>query len=309
MGGNTTYYFKLQWKRLLRWSEDFGLPFPFLAILSLGLFLIGSIMVFYKIEQATWVYLLLAFAFMGAGRRSEAIEKRLRLLYGSSDYLFIKFVEISLKALPFVLFAVYQKEIYLALGILGLGLIQVLFRKKSRAVPVLPTPFKRWAFEFVIGFRKYFLLIMLLYLLIAIAVRVNNANLGLVILGFLSCLSAAFYIPVEPIRIVWQHNLTPNQFLCRKIGYALLCQFLYLIPAIIILAFLFPDFHWAVFIIAMMATLILITVVLAKYSSYPREIGVLQSFIMALSLGLPVLLPFVWWIFFRQSKRRLDVIL
>jgi len=305
----TTYYFKLQTQRLLRRSEDFGLPFPFLVMLLLGLFLIGSVMVFYKIEQATWAYLLIAFSIMGAGRRSEALDKSIRILYVSADYLRIRVVEVGLKALPFIMFALYQREVYLALGILGLAVLQILFRQKSWTLPILSTPFKRWAFEFVIGFRKYFFLIVLLYLLMAKAVQVGNAQLGLVCMGLLCCLSSAFYLPVEPIRIVWQHNLSPTQFLKRKLAYALLCQLIYVLPVSIVLFFYFPNFRLAVCGIGVMTALVLITVVLAKYSSYPREIGVLQSFIMAFSVGLPLLLPFVWWIFFRQSRRRLEVIL
>lgn len=302
------YYFKLQGLRLQRWCEDFGLPWPVVMVLVLGLFLLGSVALFIKVEQAGWVYLLLAYSMLSYGDLPKQ-NQRLKLLFITSDYYRIKLIETGLKAMPFVLFSFYKEEIFVGTALIVLVFLRVFWSSRTMTIPILPTPFKRWAYEFVIGCRKYFLLILLLWFVVLKSVQVDNANLGLVCLGFLSMLSASFYLPIEPIRIVWQHILKPKEFLKIKLGFAVLCQTCFLAPVVVLLLIFFPTYYWATAVLTVIGLLMVITAILAKYSKYPKDIGVLQAFIMGFSFVLPFFLPVALWIFWKQAKQKLQTIL
>jgi len=302
------YYFKLQYKRFSRKCEELQvLPFMVFMITIL-IFTILSMLLFNRTSIAQWLYPgigLALIAQLNNGKNSV----QLTSIFTFRDFRQIKLIQGLIIALPFLLFLGY-KQLWLQTGLLIiLGILASQIKIKPSSGFRIPTPFKKWPFEFIVGFRKSIILVALLYLLVLIGIQVGNANLGYACMGFLFLLSMSFYTMSEDEIFVWISNQCPKQFLKNKLTTALLCSSILSMPALLALLIVFPNFYMAAIFIFLAGYICLITMVLAKYAAFPKELSLPQAIIFGISLMFPPLLIYTIPSFYRKACRQVQNLL
>jgi hypothetical protein len=94
----------------------------------------------------------------------------------------------------FLLFLAFKALLVPALIVTALAMIMANFNFELKRNLVIPTPFSKKPFEFIVGFRSGYLLFALAYFIAVMSVWANNFNLGAfsVMLMFLISLSFSF---------------------------------------------------------------------------------------------------------------------
>ncbi len=302
------HYFKLQLTRIKRQLIEFGLnPLLGTALIITG-FYGFSFYLFTKTAYANYLYCFLALNIILPYSEKSRIQF-LKFTYASPCYFQIRITENVITALPFIVFLCFKHDWYPALVLLILSVI-LCFTSTGKIEPsVIPTPFYKKPFEFIVGFRKYLPGFVFAFFITAMSVVYQNFNLGIfsLILIFLLCLS--FYIEPENEFYVWVHQLNVNRFLSDKISTAVLFATLLSLPAAISLLIFFPANFTSIIIFQAAGYCYLITMILAKYSAYPKAMHLPQGILLALCISFPPLLAAAVPLFYLQSRKRLKAIL
>lgn len=307
--GDLRYYFELQILRLNRWFKEIGVN-HILGYILAGLLFIGlSEFLFIKTDYAQWIYVLFGISWLlnlGEANRNNFLIS----IYSNKDYRKVRIIENGISILPFTFYLIYEKNYLIAIGLFLLSFIFATFKpKKFGGSTTIPTPFKRFPFEFIIGFRKSMLFLLLICFLTYKSIEVNNFNLGLFAIGLLFFTTMSYYAKPEEKFFVWMYSVDSRPFLRTKIKTALWCATILTTPILIALMIAYPT-GWLIIIgTQVMGYLFLIAMVLAKYSAFPKEINIPQAILLGLSiLFLPMIL-FTIPIFYKQSIKRLKPIL
>jgi len=302
------FYFNIQYKRLKRWFEKIGLN-PILAIfLFILFFLFASKFLFYKSDFAKWIYLIFAVSMLfKLGERSR--NKQLKIIFSKDLYLKVRLIENAFIMLPFLIFLAHEQEYLLALGLLVISLFLALVNIKLSLNRQILTPFKRFPFEFIVGFRKTFFFIFLIYFICFKSIQVGNYNLGVFALGLLFLTAMSYYLNPEDKYFVWIFAEKSPVFLKRKMLTSFICASMLSTPVLISLLITFPENLLTTLAVYLLAYVFLSSIIVAKYSAYPHEINLPQGILYALSLWFPPMLLIVIPIFYKQSKRNLRMIL
>lgn len=282
-------YFTLQFKMANRKLEAYGLE-PALGYLLISAGFAGlSLFLFYKTEFAPYILMLISLALT-----SKLSERRrndfLKICFVAMRYKLIRMIENFLSIIPFLIVLLYKHNY---LGSLILAVISLLFALSSFKTNLsftIPTPFYKKPFEFTVGFRNTFLIFPLAYILTAIAISVDNYNLGIfsLILIFLAALS--FYPQPENEYFVWSFALSPKKFILEKAKTALVFTSVLSLPVILSLCFFYYGNIYALAAFYIGGCLLLITVIFAKYAAYPNEMNMPEGIIIALCMSFPPLL-------------------
>jgi len=291
-----------------RYATKHGVHPLIALLLVLALFIVGSILLFAKVAFASIAYttILLYFLFSaGNHQRTELI----KTIFPKKAYRIIRLIENGIILLPFLLFLLYQQQFLWALGSLALTIIFSFIDTNIQSNWVIPTPFRKFPFEHIIGFRKTFWVVALSYFLLVKAVQVGNYNLGIFSLAMVLLITMGFYLKPENDFFVWIYSSTANQFLKKKFIIAILCISVLYLPILIALYTFFPD-QWAITTIATTVSFVVLgSIIVTKYAAYPDEISIPQGSLYAVSLSFPPLLIFMMWMFYSQAKQRLKAIL
>lgn len=157
-----TYYLKLQLTRLQRWLQNLGINPYFALVLGLIFFVLLSKSLFYKTEYAKWIYLFTAISIIFKCSEQKRNDT-LRNIFRAKDYFLIRIAENFIVATPFLLYLLFNKEFSTAFILLPMIPIMAYFRTNNFTNYTIPTPFKKYPFEFIIGFRRTFPLILIAY--------------------------------------------------------------------------------------------------------------------------------------------------
>lgn len=302
------FYFNLQYKRFRRLLEHLGINLFLGIILGLACFFILSSLLFFKLEYANWIYLdfALIFIFKLTDSRRNNLQK---LIFSKDDFFKIRLVENSIVAIPFFIYLLFELEFLVAL-ILLLAIPFLAFLKFNlNWIKTIPTPFKKFPFEFIVGFRKTFWLLALIYFVIIKAIQVENYELSLfaLIVIIFNCLF--YYQKPEQEYFVWIHNFRTQEFLRRKWFTLLKCVFILSMIPLIALFVGFPEYWWITIFVYLLGNSILSSIIVAKYSSYPFGINIGHGILYFTSLIIPPLLIFTFILFYKKSRERLEQIL
>ncbi len=302
------HYFTLQYRMLNRHIAEFGLN-PYIGyVLALVGFTGLSEYLFFKTVFAAYIYATLALS-MVVNASETGRNEFLKSQFSRSDYFKIRLLENGLLILPFVLFLLYKSIFPVALGLLvASGVLAFLnFNRGFRGV--IPTPFAKQPFEFVVGFRKTFGVIGFAYFLSGMAVYADNFNLGIFAILLIVFTTLFYYLSPENKFFVWSYNLAPKPFLFKKIRTALWYCFLLCVPNLLVLGYFFPD--KVIFIMAalLLGYCYLILVILAKYAVFPGEINLPQGILIAIGIWLPPFLLGIIPFFYQKSVKTLKQIL
>jgi hypothetical protein len=301
-------YFLLQLILLKRQIEEFGIPIVVSTLLLLSVFLGASYYLFLKTPYAPYVYILVAAGIVipySEIKRNEF----LKFTYSHRMYVSIRIAENTISVFPFLLFLLFKQAFYSAALVLIIPVLLAFISSSQPRNITVPTPFYKKPFEFILGFRKSFPVFALAYVLTIISLLYQNFNLGIfsLVLCFLICLS--FYTETENEFYVWVHSLTVNKFLLDKLKTAILFSTILTFPIAITLLFFFQTNTTVILGFEALGYCYLMTVILAKYSAFPRKLNVPQGVLLAFSLSLPPLLLVVTPFFYIQSRRQLKLIL
>lgn len=297
-------YFTLQFRWLDRHLRDFGIR-PWLAY-ALGAILFAglSAYLFHRYEYAGWGYAFLAL--LSAARLSETDRNQfLRNTYPVAKWRRIRLLENLGVALPFVAAQAITGDWLPAAA--TVVLVAAMSRSNiDRVVPyTIPTPFSRRPFEFAVGFRRSWLLILLAYVLAAIAIRHDNFNLGMFALLALFFLAMTYYNEPEPSLFVWMHADDARSFLRKKMATAVLHVSILTAPVLAALVIAWPNYALFPFIAIMVGMMYVIAMLLGKYAGYPSAINLPSGFMLALAVSFPPLLLGVIPYFHRRAVRQL----
>ena len=302
------YYFLLQLRRLNRTLKALGIHPYILYVFAIPVFILISKLIFDRTDLADWIYvafgLLLGFK-LCKKRRVEQLD----LLFTKGDYYKIRAIEHFLLQFPFMVYLIYERKFYTACVLVLLSFLLTLYRQQIGFSKVLPTPFKKWPFEFIVGFRKTFILHLGVYLLLAKGIQVGNYKLALFCLPVCFLICCSYYLNPERVYFVWIFEMKTLQFLRHKISVGLLSVLAMSIPLAIVLLVAFPDLWYLILGLEVLGLIIILTIILAKYSAFPYEMNLPQVILFVLCLVFPFLFPVAIYIFYSQAKRKLLPIL
>lgn len=299
-------YVQLQRDRLHRWMRETGVPVWLGYLLGVALFVAGSIYLFEKTAYAAYFYALLSLqACLALGDSARA--SFLRTHYDDGVYLLLRRLENSLVVLPFFLFLLIKGALVLALFVMLAAWLLAFWSGGSSSSLVIPTPFSGRPFEFTVGFRRNWYLVLLVYCLVIIGCWVGNFNLGVVAILFLFLIFSGYYSWQEPVVCMWYHLPTPAAFLRKKAAVAWMHSSIAVIPAALLLFFFFPANLPILLLVLITGYLFLGTILLAKYAAYPESIGLKQGILIVLGLYPPILLVLVAFYFYGVAKKQLNV--
>jgi hypothetical protein len=230
----------------------------------------------------------------------------LKLQLGEFDYLKIRFIENSVVVAPFLIFLFFKQD-FLEASLLFVLSSLFVFSEKTKSFNFnLPTPYSKTPFEFPIGFRKSYLAFIFLYGITAIAVSVENFNLGIFTLLGIMLVCISFYSVLEPDYYVWVYNDGPKAFLKNKMKEGVLNILKSALPIVIALLIFFPSNYWIVIGFFVLGQLYLLANILLKYAYYPDNTEVYQAVLFPILVLFPPLLLVVIPFYYQKSLENLN---
>ena len=301
-------YFQLQIKILNRRMIDFGLPVLIGYAILPVVFVLLSNYLFEKTEFANYVYGLFALIFIS--KLSEPKRNDfLKSIFNTYNYKKLRIVENIIYCLPFTLFLIYKKQFVFSITLNLFVICTMLFNFSTNLNAVIPTPFSKKPFEFTAGFRKSFYIFPIAYFLTYISVSVGNFNLGIFSMLLIGIICFSYYSKIENDYFVWNYNLSPKEFLIEKTKTCLLFFTFLILPIIITLGFSFISQIDILIVFILLCYAYLITIIFAKYSSFPNDMSISQGILIGLSLVFPPILILFIPLFYSQSIKKLNAIL
>jgi hypothetical protein len=288
--------------------RDLGLN-PYVGIvLGVPIFLFMSVILFKKVAYPQYIYPVLALVFiipLGNISRNEFLKNT----FFRITYFYIRLLENVIGVFPFCLYLAIQKQYRIAILTFAAASLLSLFNKINRPNIVVPSPFSRRPYEFTTGFRRTYILFLLIFTLTIISIFYKNFNLGIFSLLVLYLLCSTFYSVNDPIFYVWVHAQTPKHFLLHKIKTGLFYSLCLSLFVAIPLYFVWPGKGLWISIVMLIGFLYLILIILSVFVNYPAPSTVSQKIQVAVSMVCPPLLILIIPNLYFQAIRRLNVYL
>lgn len=302
------FYFILLYRRIGRILAEQGI----LPIIGLFGILSGtaSIMalIYWKLEWPEWWIgglAVLAIVSISEHNRTYA----LRSIFEDSTFYRIRLLENFGIAIPFLVALVYEYHFAPILVVLIVAITKAFHAQRLNFMPVLPTPFRRYPFEFIRGFRKFWLIIAMNFFILTQGVRVQNYNLCLATLFISFLIGMSYYTKPEPFHFTWIHSRSPFSFLKHKILRGNWCMTLISLPFLALIVYYFPSKLLVTASVVALGYFFLTSMIIVKYSAYPKEINVAQGILYGFSLAFPPLLFITLPYFYKKAIKQLDTIL
>lgn len=303
-----TEYFKLQLTLIKRQLADFGIH-PLLALLLLPILLVGlSFALYSQTSYAGFIVAFMATSWILKLSNSERFEF-LKLQFKKVDFIRIRIIENVSIAIPFVVILGLKADWIPLLCLLLLSILLAFHKQRDLLSFAIPTPFGKHPFEFIIGLRTFYFVYPIVCSLMLIAHNVENPNLGLVAVGASCLLSLAFYQNPETPFWVWNHALSAKTFLLKTVTRSLKQHIITNLVVVILAVILFPAYWYFALIIFLSSSVLLAITVIAKYSSFPNQLSIVDSIYLGLSLAVPLFLPLAFYYFTKKSTRQLSQLL
>lgn len=263
---------------------------------------------YYKTEFASYIILVscigLQFKLLGNSRSDFLLST-----FGNTEKNRIRILENLILSVPFNAFLLYKNNYFEAGIIFLVSILFAFFRFQFNSSFSIPTPFYKRPCEFTWGFRKTYLIFFLSCILAFIAIKVDNINLGIFSMLLVFFISLSFYTKPEQEYYVWIHAETPVKFLRKKILIATKNVLVLALPILLSLGVFYPNNLIYILIFLLVGILFLWTMILVKYSSYPQEISLNNSIIMAFAFSFPPLILMVIPFFYKKSVLNISPIL
>lgn len=263
---------------------------------------------FYKTQFANYI-LLLAVLSLFIKASEVARNEFLSITFGNKKSRSIRIIENTLISLPFSIVLIYHGHFIEAIMTPIVGSILACFTFKSTFNYTIPTPFFKQPFEFTVGFRRTLFILPIAFVLTAIAISVDNFNLGIFSLLLIFMIAMTYYSAPENEYFVWTHALSPKQFIFSKIKTGTKYVSYLALPTTVILVGFNPGNIELILMFTLVGYAFLWTIILAKYSVYPNEIGIQEGILIAFCTPVPPLLLPLMLYFYSKSIKTLNTIL
>lgn len=302
------YYFILQLKIINRKIIYFGLPLIVAYIvIPLLFFLICDKLI--SVNQYGRYFLPLTALGICYKLNNTSRNEFIKSLFNNKYWQLIRLTENLICSLPFCFVLLYRNFIFeTIITVILTSLLSLAFTSR-KITTVTPTPFHQKPFEFIIGFRKNYLLLLFIYSITAIAISSNNKNLGVFALLTLLYLVQSFYSKLEDEYFIWIYASKPSLFLNDKIETALKHFTILALPILIPLCVYFYESIEIIILGAIFCYAFLIAIVLVKYNAYPNKTHLPNLFTLFFSIFFPPLLLIVIPYFRKISIDKLSKIL
>lgn len=282
---------------------------PLLAyIVGCIAFVVLSEIIFWKTAFAEYLIIFICMAIL-----IKLLEKDrsdfLLITYGDAMKRSIRLIENMIISIPFIVVLIFKNAYYESSALLIISALMAVFPVQVNLNFSLPTPFPKHLYEFTTGFRRTFYLFPIAYALTIVAIRVENFNLGIFSILLIFLISMSYYLKPENEYYVWIYTDTPGRFLMHKIKLATRNVFLLSLPSILSVLAFYPANIIQLLIFILIGNCFLWTLILAKYSAYPREMNITEGILLALSIYFPPLLIALMPFFYTKSIRKLKAIL
>ena len=282
---------------------------PFFGILvGIGVFIWVSFILFKKVSFPQYFYSFICLVMVStAGEKSR--NEFLQTIFTKRGYHITRLLENVIFAIPFSIFLQYKNQPLVAILTLVFSSFLSFFNNGIRSSFVIPSPFSKRPFEFTIGFRRTFWLLIIILTVAVISIIYKNFNLGIFcLLGFyLVCLT--YYTGQEPVFYVWIYSKSPKEFLKVKIKTAQRFSFLMSLFIAIPLAVFNPANIWIILLVMIIGQLYMFLIVIGIYSNYPARLNLIQNIQIGISILFPPFLLYSIPNLYSQSVRRLNAVL
>ena len=295
-------YLKLQFAMLNRQIRDLGMNPVVGYVLMAALFVGVCELMFVRVPKyAPYIIMLFCLTLQNVLSKKERSDF-LHIVYGGRMKRKIKIVENLIVGIPvFVILLIHNQYIITAMTLI-LSVLAAFVETNSKSF-VMPTPFSKNPFEFSVGFRQTFYFFPLIYGLTIISVIVDNLNLGLASVFMLCLLVAVFYINPENEYFGWIYAKSPAKFLMHKALTIVKNTSLLALPMIVLMAVFFTPYVWQALLILAVGELFITTIMLAKYSVFPNQIGIVEMIFGALLFVPPFFLLVIPYFYFNSIKQ------
>lgn len=299
------YYFALQQKIIKRHIEELGLPLWAAVVIAIGL--IGILYsAAHKHPQYigyTLPYLQLALLLTNSNARRILF---LRATFTKTQFRKIRLIETTVISTPFILIALITQLWWSVAIVLCIIPVFTFWNGTELNKRPVPTPFSKAPFEFILLFRKYWLLYLLLFAVGIIGVSVGNFNLAMVMLVLTAILGLNAYEEIEPHIILWNYNMSPDKFLKHKIYRGLLHNWIMVLPCSVAVIIGFPSLAFWVLIVWLCIPLLTILIILIKYAVYPRKMTLLEGVTLVTAMLIPVLSIALFPYYYKKALKNLE---
>ena len=289
---------------MTRWLNHMGIH-PFLGFLSL--IILPLVFIFYIFSGSSNSVIISGFLtvlFLLKVGQTERCQL-LKALFSNRQFIVLRAIENLVIIFPLALYLALNEFFIYLMALVSLGTLMVLVNRRINIQFGIPTPFGNSPFEFLIGFRKNLWIIALTFIILYKSIEVGNSNLGLFVLGSLFFLAMSFYLKPEDAYYVWIYDKSPKKFIKGKLKTGIFHSSIMTLPIALILCVFFP-YNWSIIlIIQVIGYLFLISIILAKYSVFPKEMNLPQGIMYALSLWFPPMLFVLIPIFYKKAKIKL----
>lgn len=294
------YYFKLRLKSILRSGKDIGLPIWMLFVLFSLLFYILFVLCQRYPTYAPYGIIYIGWLTIYSNSNRQHISF-LKTQFSHKRFLIVRLVESTVLFSPLLLITIFTYSWWTFLLLLLFILIATFSKGFHLSTRPTPTPFSKKPFEFIIFFRRSWLLFILLYVIAGIGVYVSNPNLCLLVFAFTCLINAQVYSEIEQENILWNYSMKPDVYLWHKIKRGLLQAALLVIPMLIVLSLFFPESLLWYIAIWGATCLFLALLIMVKYAVYPRPIGIMEFYFIAVGSVIPLIIFLLYFYYFKKA--------
>ena len=288
--------------------SGFGIH-PLLGYFLIFLVFVGSSLALFSATiYAKWIFLGIAILTILKLGNSQRVEL-LKILFQRGDYYKIRLIENSIVSIPFVVFLLIQNSYEFAAGVAISSLLLATISLNQSVNFVIPTPFKRMPFEFVVGFRNALIMFLIAGFILYKGIEYANFNLGLFAVGVVALGSISFFFKPEDEFFVWVHSSNTKGFLRKKVSMGIIGYSILTLPFMIVLGSFFRGELLFIVGLGVVGMLFLIAVIFGKYSAFPNEISLPQAVFIGACVWFPPLIFIVIPYFYVQSNKKLNFLL
>lgn len=302
------YYFQLQFRMISRNLVEFGINPVIGSLLAVFVFTGMSFYLFHVTEYADYIYSVVSILLISNLSQTVRTEA-LKMIFSKKDFYKIRLLENMLVIFPFGLIIALQNEPKILIFLILSAILLIFLNFNNKLNFTIPTPFTRWPFEFIVGFRYSIGLILLSWFFTFMSVSVGNYNLGIFSLLLIFTIGSSYYMKPETNYFVWIFAFDAKHFLIQKIKIAILCISMLSIPVFIILVIFFPENYLNSLAFLLIGYIIITSLILAKYSSFPGQINFPQMLLLGICVWFPPLIIAVLPYFYFKSINNLNEIL
>ena len=233
-------YWELQYRRLQRMSQKFGLQLS----MSLILAVCGAIGILRYIQlhfgKASWI--IVTVTLLGNWRIARPSRKIWMMPhYTALQLQIISLVEHALVGFLPVLILIVWANYFATAVLLTIIALLITYGRPVGRLSAMPTPFKRKPFECPAGFRKYGWLLLIVYCITWQGTSAGNVTLVRFAVVGLGLLVSSFYADPPAVELVRIFNRSSKHYLLEKMQTASYAYLLFIVPPMFALICIWPS--------------------------------------------------------------------